>query len=414
MANFELRIETSEFKKVLDVLSTVVNRKNALPILSCARFSYDPAARVFTSLAGNSEQYLAVECTKVDDGERRPWMFFDGKGELEPFCVNVETFREAFACLPAYPAVCTLTEQGASLLLKVNYGKGEFTLPVERALDYPVVPEVVEKGVTLREGVNAVCKFQLKSALLLPLLSAARSCAANDPLRPQMNTVCLDVWQDKLIVVASDGHTMYRNQLDLGSPWLDYGEFAADASERLLLPVQSIGAILKAFGTAEVITVVADSQRVRLQSADGITLTSAQQEGRYPNYDSVIPKNQPHRVLLDRQEVQMTLRRLSVFSAEASNMAVLRQVGDKLELHASDEEFSRSAGEQVAIVNGEAVDLGTQFRLGFKISHMQQMLAICQTEQVYLEMRDAQTALLVKEDSAKSSLTLLVMPMLIN
>ena len=110
----------------------------------------------------------------------------------------------------------------------------------------------------------------------------------------------------------------------------------------------------------------------------------------------------------------MTLRRLSVFSAEASNMAVLRQVGDKLELHASDEEFSRSAGEQVAIVNGEAVDLGTQFRLGFKISHMQQMLAICQTEQVYLEMRDAQTALLVKEDSAKSSLTLLVMPMLIN
>ena len=413
MANFELRIDSQEFKRALDLLATVVNRKNALPILACAKFSYDPSRKIFTATAGNSEQWMQIECTRLQDGERRPWMFYDGKEKLDDFCLNIEDYREAFAVLPELPANCVLSVKDQALLLKVNYGKGEFTLPAEGAWEYPPVPETIEKGVSQREGTDPLAKFSIKTDVLMPMLQGARLCVANDPLRPVMNTICLDIHHDHFVIAASDGHTMYRNQKDTGMGWLDYGEFAADGSAKLLLPSGSIGAVIKAFSATEAISIVADTQRLRLQ-ADGITLTTAQQEGKYPNYDSVIPKNQPHRVLLDRVEVLTTLRRLSIFSSESSNLGKLRQEEDQLQLQASDEEFSRQAGEHVAIVNAEQVDLGRDFCIGFKISHMQQMLSICQTEQVYLELRDASTALLLKEDDARSSLTLLVMPMLVN
>ena len=103
MANYELRIETSEMKKALDVLSTVVNKKNALPILADACIRYDRQRKLFTIEASNTEQHLLIECWTPDEkaqkGER-PWLFLDGDSKeqpLEAFCINVGDFREAFS-----------------------------------------------------------------------------------------------------------------------------------------------------------------------------------------------------------------------------------------------------------------------------------------------------------------------------
>lgn len=427
MYNYELRIETSEFKKALDVLSTVINKKNALPILGCACVRYDRERKLFTMTAGNSEQWMQIECWRADDqaddGHRR-WMFNDSHGRaddkrepLQAFCVNVEDFREAFATLPSMPAMCFLSldvQQGGGSI-RVTYGKGEFTLPVQLATEYPQVPTVIERdGEEKREGVQPLVKFSIETQRMLPLIAAARVCSANDELRPVMNTVVIDAFFDKAVIVASDGHSLYKHNLDTGMGWLRYGEFAVTESAKILIPTQAISPLVKAFAATETLTLTADTQRICIESPEGIKLTTLTIEGRYPNYESVIPKDNPHRLLLDRAELAATLRRVSIFSAEASNLAILKRNEEHVGITANDDSFGRNAAEQVSIINTDDCQLPDGFQIGFKISTMLQLLGCISTDNVAIELSDPSRAVLLKEDDRVSGLTLLQMPMVVN
>lgn len=420
MANYELRIETSDFKKALDVLSTVVNKKSALPVLACALVSYDRDRKLFTMTASNTEQWLEVECWRRDeqaDRGQRPWLFLDKDERQEPFqsvCFDVEAFREAFGTLPSMPCQCLLKLDGGGGSLTVNHSKGRFVLPVSAATDYPPVPEVITKDGQQREGTDALCRFSMETAALLPTIAQARCCAANDELRPVMNTVCLDVFQDHLVVVASDGHSLYRRVLDTGMGWLKYGQFPATESVKLLVPTGALSPLMKAVGTAEKFTLTADSRRLRFESDDkSVRLTTVGIEGNYPNYDSVIPQNPPHTLVVDRQELAATLRRIGIFSNEASNLCILRRDGDNIVLSANDYDFGRNADEHVAIINPDTT-LPQGSQIGFKISTMQQLLQCIASDNVTFLVTDPSRALLLKEDQQISALTLLIMPMLVN
>ena len=428
MRNYELRIETSEMKKALDMLSTVINSKNPLPILGDALCRYDRERRVFTMTAGNGDMWLQTDCTrKTQDGQVEPWMFEDtgnrGDGKREPleaFCIRISDFREAFANLPSMPAHCYLQTGDEGGQLRVTYNKGEFTLPVEPAGEYPQVPRVVEQG----EPGNAqpIVKFTIATQQLLPLIAAARNCTADDELRPVMNAVALDCYHDRLIIAASNGHCLYKRILDtLGAGWLRYGEFPTldpqtqqSGHAIILLPKQTASPLMKALAQTETITLTADSQRISIEG-DGRRLTTASIEGRYPNYDSVIPKDSPHHVTLDRSEIMATLRRISYFSSEASNMGVMRYDGnDHFDLEASDLDFGRKAAEKVAIVNGESIHLPDGFAIGYKISTMLSVLALAQSDNIILDLADPSRAIVIREDEPNSRLTLLCMPMLVN
>lgn len=421
MANYELRIETAEMKKCLDMLSTVINRKNSLPILADACIRFDRQRKLFTMTGSNTEQWLTIECwhpdEKAQNGER-PWMFLDRDAKEQPlaaFCISVESFREAFATLPAQPANCylKLDETGAGSI-RVNYGKGEFTMPVDSATDYPSIPAVVEKDGQPHEGISPVVKFSMETAQLLPVILAARVCSASGELRPVMNTVCVDAFHDHCVIVASDGHSLYRRNLDTGMGWLRYGEFPADQSAKLLIPTQSMSPLAKAFTAADTLTLTADTQRIRFESGDGtVSLTTVTIDGHYPNYESIIPKDNQHRLLLDRQELQATLRRISLFSNESSNMCILSRRDEHVSLNASDVDFGRQADEQVVIINTDT-SLPDRFQIGFKISTMLQLLGCTTGDNIVLEIGDPSRAILLKEESQLSGLTLLIMPMLVN
>lgn len=426
MANYELRIDTQEMKKALDVLSTVINRKTALPILADAKLSYDRESRLFSLTAGNAEQFLTIVCSApctdpeaIDAGtaERKPWMFLDADDKAEPFhgvCINVAAFKEAFGMLPQLPALCHLQMRDGFGSLRVNYGRGEFTLPVEPATDYPTPPAVLEKGATSVTTARPTVKFNIDTRQLLPLVSAARCCAANDELRPVINTVLIDCFHDHCVVVATDGHSLFKDVIDTGMGWLVYGEFGATESARLLIPTQALQALVKSMGSSKAVTVTADTQRVNIATTDGVTsLTTVMVDGSYPNYNSVIPAQQPHSVTVDRMELLMCLRRTGIFSDESSNMCVMRRAGDCLQINAADEGLGRAAQEGVAIINADS-SLPEDVGIGFKISTLQKLLDCIGTEQLRMEVDSPARPMLLKEEGRASALTLLLMPMKID
>ena len=418
---YELRIDTQELKKALDVLGTVINKKMALPILQdvCIRFNREK--KIFTLMAGNSEQWLQIDAVKsAGDGQKemKPWMFLDEDDKNSPFeavCISLSAMKEAFALLPTMPVRAFINLDTNSM--RVDYGKGEFTMPVNEdgtPDTYPEIPVVCEKGGEQREGITPLIKFSIEATRLLPLIAAARCCSANDELRPVMNTVCLDCFHDHVVVVASDGHTLYKKVLDTGMGWTIYGEYSATDSAKLLLPATALSPLVKALATQETLTLTADTNRIRIESGDGsVIMTTVTIEGKYPNYESVIPKDQKYTLLLDCREMMASLRRITIFSAEASNMCILRREDDQIILSAADVDMGRNASEQVAIISGEGDDMQDGFEIGCKIASLQKLLDCISTDNLKMELSESSKPILLKEDDKLSGLTLLIMPMLV-
>ena len=157
---------------------------------------------------------------------------------------------------------------------------------------------------------------------------------------------------------------------------------------------------------------IADTERMVFRS-QGVVLVTRCLEGKYPNYDSVIPVDSPHRVVVSREALRLALRRLNLFASTASNMAVMRRDGERFVIEASDTEFSGSGSEQVSIHEGDAF-LPDDFKIGFKISNSLTLLDAIPTENVVLFFSDAGRAFLYKPEDVKSARLLMQMPMIIN
>lgn len=425
MSKILVRIETSEMKKALAMAGTVINSKNSLPILGDVVLKYSKEQSLFTLLSGNSEQFLSIDCATTDkEGNRQPWMIMIEPDRRDPFtqvAISHSTLREAIATLPAMPVTATIdTEKN---LLKVNYQKGEFSLPVESADEYPALPAVavpVENTENAAEGAGAspsgatpLVRLTMQGDELVQHIIRASICVASDELRPQMGCVCADLFHDKAVFVSSDGHSLYRRHIEPGVGYLDYGKFAADQSATVLIVPQVLTPLKNAFAGAKSVTMTADTHRVEF-ATDGIRLISRTIDSRYPNYNSVIPQNNPHLLVIGRAELSSALRRVQVFANESSNMVVFYRDGSQLHLSASDYDFARQADEQVAIVNDGDTTFPENLRFGCKISTMLTLLSAITTDDVRLRLADPSRAILLSPADDKAGLLLLQMPMLVN
>ena len=402
MAKYELRIETSELKKALDVLVTTINRKNALPILADVRIGYNRNTKLFSLLGSNTEQWMEIDAVKAEGAE--PWMFLDADDKATPFsavCINAAALKEAFSALPSCPVVVKIDMEKHQM--RVDYNTGHFEMPVDAADEFPMPATFGDTKV----------QFTMPTQQLLPLISAARCCVGTNELRPIMSTVCIDVFHDHCVVVASNGHTLYRRGIDTGMGWLTQAAFAADKNMNLLLPMPALSPVIKALAGSEKIQVTADDSHIWLQT-EGITVGTVTPVGNFPNYDSVIPRDaNSAKVILDKAELAIALRRVNIFSSESSNMVIMSRDDNHMLLAADDVDFGRAATETVAIIN-EDTTLPDNFKIGCKIADLLELLQCVGTDNVRISLTDPSKPILLFEDDDKSSLTLLIMPMLVN
>lgn len=401
----KITIDQKGLKNALAVLATVVPSKSSMPILGDVLLSYDEKKSTFALTASDGEKWLTIECEQK--GERFVNMIDDDrKDAFRGVCLNFKDLREAIALLPT-GQLLTATFDDASHVMKVDYQIGMFSMPWEECVEYPAAPKVAEQG-----SVDAVLKATLATAQLLPWMKQARCCVASDVLRPVMEAVCLDVNHEGVTVVSSDGHTLYKKVLYIGTGWLAYGNFAADGSAKVLVPKGVLQTLDAAYSQTEEVTLTVDTQRMEWQS-EGISLVCRLIEGHYPNYNSVIPKDNPYVVEIDGRSLSGALRRLSLFSNEASNMAVLERDGDKLLIRAEDINYSKKGQEHVAMNNGDTT-MPDGYKIGVKISRMVELLGLVSTDTAVLYFGEPTKAALIKEETKNQDLTLLIMPMALN
>ena len=399
--------QTKEFVRTLNALGALVRRKTMLPILENIRLEYLSQKKTFQLTASDSEAWLIMDVPtlRLYDGET------DEAKKLN-VCLPFSLIREAFAQLPDMILNAEIDIQ--KMTMRVDYSTGEFFIPISPAEDFPQPISVVQKG-DAGSSVHPVCRFTLDAEMsewLTGQMKEARVCVAHDELRPQMGCICLDCFHDHLVVVSSDGHSMFKNIKDTGMGWLEYGEFGATSSAKLLVPPSALDVIQNAFQLKEPITVCADTMRIQF-STETATLIFRTTDAKYPNYDSVIPQNQPINITLSKGTLRVALRRMSIFADESMNMFTLQRKGEQVILASDDPNYSRAAKEMVAIIDifGD-MEEGRLF--AFKIATMRGLIDCIKTDNMVIGLEEPQKAAVIKEEDKDSALTLLIMPMVIN
>lgn len=369
-------VSSTALSSKLNALAKVINSKNSLPIL--ADFLFDIQDNVLYLTASDSENVIntQMELTESDANGR--------------FAINNHDLLEAIKGFSEQPITFDVNLQDN--IAKISYQNGLFSLPVENADEYP-------QSQPITEGINTIV---MPSNVLADNINRSLFATAQDELRPVMNGIYFDLTPEHLAVVASDGHKLVRNKV-----------FTVQSEQpaSFILPKKPAGLLKnllqKDGGDVEI---KFNERNAEINYGDG-RLSCRLIEGRYPNYNSVIPQNNTNTLTVDRLALLAALRRVQPFANDSSNLIRFHVEGSTLQLDAEDFDFSKTATERmICDYNGQPMSIG------FKGSAFIEILTNFDCEEVVIQLADPSRAGLVipSEQPEGQNVLMLMMPMLLN
>ena len=258
---------------------------------------------------------------------------------------------------------------------------------------------------------NVSLHISLPMATFSNVLSHAGKFVSDSDLRPVMRCLCIDVAEDRseVIFVASNGHVLIK-LIHTNNPDTGGSNFFRSGTPGKILVYSSFFKTFSAFDGEEDIDIEANESMVRFTAGD-ITFVCKKAEGQYPNYNSVIPKNNPYTVVVDKRELASVVKRVALFASESSNLIMLKKDGMFLDITAQDLDFNMAANDQV-LINDSTCPEGHS--IGFKASSLLDVLAPIPDDSICLHLSDpSRAAVITANESSPRALTLL-MPMIIN
>ena len=378
-------VSSRELLRILKATGAVILRKNSLPILADHLFTRDGDKFFITGSSQENSLTMPVGIT-LDNGS-----------DFQPFCLLAVDIIPLLGALPEQPI--TVEVDMSNHIAKIIYQSGQVSVPVEDSAEYPRVSDVKEPKTS----------FDIEANIFFPAVKAANGCTAIDStLRPQMSAVALDVQDEGVVFVGSDGHSLYKYSYQHGAPFLTGSKVV------ILIPNTIAGQLQAPFAGVETLTIQHDGKHVCLKAGD-ITFTIRDIEQKYPNYNSVIPKNSPYHATLPVAALAGAVKRVQLMASDASNMVKLSKEGMFLNLSAEDYDFSKTASENLELAEVDnPLTIPDGFAIGFKASALLMLLGNISTDNVTLQFSEPSRAILVLEDAPNSALVELLMPMQLN
>ena len=371
-------VSSSELLGQLQSISRVISSKNTLPILDNFLFN----------LSGNDLEITAsdLESTLIT---RMKLENTDGDGTIAlPARILLDTLKE-FSVQPL-----TFDINMETMAVVISSENGKFNVVGQNGIDFPALPAIKKEK---------KFSFAINADVLLSGISKTLFATADDELRPVMGGIFVEASTDKITFVASDAHKLVRYQRT---------DAQADDNASFILPKKP-ASLLKNILTKEegAVTVEFDDKNAFFILGN-YKVVCRLVEGNYPNYNSVIPKNNPRKITIDRVEFFNTLRRVSVFSNQASNLVKLQLKGNQVMVSAQDIDFSISAYERI-----KCQYEGDEIEIGFKSVFLLEILSNIGSQDVMIELADPTRAglfLPAITENESEDLLMLLMPMMIN
>lgn len=369
-------VSSTALSSHLQAISRVINSKNSLPILDCFLFELQDGTLSVTVSDSETTMVTKVEVIESD---------MDGR-----FAVTAKTLLDALKEIPEQPLTFEINTE--SLEITVQYQNGKYSLIGQNADEFPLSAVLGESAV----------RVQIDPQVLLCGINRAVFATADDELRPVMNGIYFDITTDDITMVASDGHKLVRCKT-----------LAAKGNERaaFILPKKPANLIKSLLPKEQDSVVIEFDERNAVFTLDRYRMVCRLIEGRYPNYNSVIPQSNPYKVTIDRQLLIGALRRVSIFSSQASSLIKLRMQENLITVSAQDIDFSTSAEEKMICQY-----VGNPMSIGFKSTFLIDILNNISANEVIIELADPSRAgvIVPVEQEEDEDLLMLLMPMMLN
>ena len=370
-------VSSSALSSKLNMLAKVIGSKNSLPILDC--FLFQVANGEMSITASDSDNVIKSTLALTDH---------DGEGE---FCVPNRVILDALKELPEQPLHFDVDAAGEAIAIKIVYQNGLYNFTGQSAEEYPRTQSMTDACTTV----------SLPTEMLINNISRSLFATANDELRPVMNGIYFDLTADALAIVASDGHKLVRSKnftIKSESP---------SAFNLPKKPASLLKNILSKDGDDAIIKF--DDRSAEIQFTDGV-MRCRLIDGRYPNYNSVIPNN-PNEVTVDRKGLQSALRRVLPFASESSQLIRFHIESGRFEVSSEDIDFSTSAKEQLSCEYN-----GSPISIGFKGSSLMEILGNITSDNIIIQLADPSRAGIIvpAEQPQNEDILMLIMPMLLN
>lgn len=364
--------------KNLSAISGVLGSNSTMAILDNFLFTVKDNTLTLTASDLDSTMTAVIDLTNVE-------------GEC---CVAVPSkiLLETLKLVSENPIVFMIDEEKNEV--KYTVANGEYEAPCYPGNEYPQVP-VMQNAKS----------FEMEPNILQRAISKTLFATGNDELRPTMMGVLCELSSDYITFVATDAHKLvrYRNT-----------KITSEDANSFILPKKPISHLKTILaGIEEPVKVEYSAETNHIQFSFGnIQLISSLKEGKYPNYENVIPKENPNTLIVNRDEFLRSIKRVGNYSNQSTFQVRISLSEEGTSITAEDIDFSNKAVESIAgLYTGEKMDIG------FNSKFLREMLDNMDGNEIRLEMsRPDKAALIlpVEENTPEENLLMLIMPVMLN
>lgn len=367
-------VSSTTLLRHLQSISGVLSTSNTLPILD--NFLFEIADGELTVSASDLETTMRTKLV-VEANEA-------GK-----IAIPAKLLLDILKNLPDQP--CTFLVDPTNHGVEISYDNGKSKMVGYNGDDFPKAP-AMENGASIRVSGEIISKAINKTLFA----------TGNDDLRPVMSGVFCQFSPSDIIFVATDAHKLVRYKRT---------DSQATGSSSFILPKKPLNLLKSNLrGDEEVLIEYTDSNAVF--TFNDLVLMCRLIDGKYPNYEAVIPKENPNVLTVDRLQFLGSIKRVSIFANKTTHQIKLKMAGSELSLSAEDLDFSNEANERLTC----SYD-GEDMEIGFNSRFLMEMLNNIDTSEIKIQMSEPSRAgLLVpaSSDNENEDILMLVMPVMLN
>lgn len=368
-------VTSTALLKQLQLLSGVLNSSNTLPILD--NFLFEIKDKELSISASDLETSMT---TKIAVEAKEEGMI------AIPAKLILDTLKQ----LPEQPLTFTIDPTTQGIEIASDYGKYKIT--GQNGDEFPNSPQLANDN-----------SFSIAGESLSRALNKTIFATGNDDMRPVMSGVFFELNNDSLRFVATDAHKLVRYTRTDVQP---------GTSAALILPKKPLNLIKAALSNSKSEVSIRYTENNALFSFDHVTLMCRLIEGKYPNYEAVIPQENPFKLTIDRLDLLSSIKRVSIFANKTTSQVRLKMGGSELSISAEDLDFANEAQERLTCSYA-----GDDMEIGFNARFLNDLLANLDSENVNIEMSAPNRAGIitqVESEHAEEDLLMLVMPVMLN
>jgi DNA polymerase-3 subunit beta len=360
--------------KKLQIVGGVINSSNTIPVLDHFLFELENSSLTITA----SDLETTMSTTIDVDSE--------SKGKL---AIPSKLLLDTLKTFPEQPLTFIVLENN---IIEINSNHGKYALAYSDGEQFPKTIQLDNPSST-----------KLPSDVLLKAINNTLFAAGNDDLRPVMSGVFFQLSNNNLTFVATDAHKLVK---------YTRSDFSASETAEFIMPKKPLNLLKTILGDKEYeVAVEYNNSNAKFILPETLIICRLI-DGNYPNYEAVIPKENPNVLTIDRVQFLNSVKRVSIFSNKTTHQIRLKAAGAELNISAEDLDFSNKAEERLTCDYQ-----GDDIQIGFNSRFLLEMLNNLESSEIRLEMSLPNRAGILKPTTGNAngeSITMLVMPVMLN